>query len=156
APLTITANNQTKVYGAPLPALTVTYSGLVNGDTPAVFGVSPNVARVVSVTATASSDVVAGGYPITVSAPVDPDYTSRFTSGVLTIVKANQTITWANPANIIVGTALCGAQLNATVSVVGPAPAGVLTYTPAAGTVLGPGSGQVLSVSAAGTNDYNP
>ena len=35
APLTITANNQTKVYGADLPTLTASYSGFVNGDTAA-------------------------------------------------------------------------------------------------------------------------
>ena len=33
AALTITANNQTKVYGAALPTLTASYSGFVNGDT---------------------------------------------------------------------------------------------------------------------------
>src|SRR6185503_13605022 len=33
--LTITADNKNKVYGAALPALTATYSGFVNGDTPA-------------------------------------------------------------------------------------------------------------------------
>ena len=35
APLTITANNQSKVYGAALPTLTASYSGFVNGDTSA-------------------------------------------------------------------------------------------------------------------------
>ena len=34
-PLTITADNQTKVYGAALPTLTASYSGFVNGDTAA-------------------------------------------------------------------------------------------------------------------------
>jgi hypothetical protein len=38
--------------------------------------------------------------------------------------------------------------------VIGPAPAGGLTYNPAAGTVLGPGT-QTLSVTAAATTDYN-
>ena len=32
APLTITARNASKAYGAPLPAFSVTYSGFVNGD----------------------------------------------------------------------------------------------------------------------------
>src|SRR5262249_24766449 len=68
---------------------------------------------------------------------------------------ASQTIIWSNPAAIIAGTALSSTQLNATVSVVGPAPAGALTYTPPARTVLGAGSGQVLSVTAAATQDYN-
>ena len=35
APLSITADNKNTVYGAPLPALTASYSGFVNGDTPA-------------------------------------------------------------------------------------------------------------------------
>ncbi len=33
APLTISADNQTKVYGAALPPLTASYTGFVNGDT---------------------------------------------------------------------------------------------------------------------------
>jgi hypothetical protein len=154
APLTISADSQSKVYGAPLPALTATFTGLVNGDTPASFNTSPNVPPALATTATATSDVVAGGYPITVNA-ADPDYTITLVNGTLTITPANQAITWSNPAPIIVGTALSSTQLNATVSVVGPAPAGALTYTPPAGTVLGPGSGQTLSVSAAATQDYN-
>ena len=36
ASLTVTANSPSKVYGAALPALTYTYSGLVNGDTTSV------------------------------------------------------------------------------------------------------------------------
>jgi len=32
APLTITANNASKVYGAALPTFTASYSGFVNGD----------------------------------------------------------------------------------------------------------------------------
>jgi photosystem II stability/assembly factor-like uncharacterized protein len=65
-----------------------------------------------------------------------------------------QQILWSNPAPIIHGTALGTAQLNATV--LGPAgglPTGALTYTPAAGTVLGPGH-NTLRVDAAATADY--
>jgi hypothetical protein len=43
-------------------------------------------------------------------------------------------ITWATPANIVYGTPLSGAQLNASSSV-----AGSFTYSPAAGTILGTG-----------------
>jgi hypothetical protein len=151
ASLTITADNQTKVYGDPLPTLTASYSGFVNGDTSASLTVMPTV----TTTATASSDVVPGGYPITADGAVDPNYTITYFAGTLTITPANQTITWNNPGDIIYGTALSSSQLNAAVSVVGPAPAGTLTYNPAAGTILGPGSGQILSVTAAATNDYN-
>jgi hypothetical protein len=149
--LTITADNQTKVYGDPLPTLTASYSGFVNGDTSASLTVQPTI----TTTATASSDVVPGGYPIMAGGAVDPNYTITYVARTLTIVPANQTITWNNPGDIIYGTALSSSQLNAAVSVVGPAPAGTLTYNPAAGTILGPGSGQILSVTAAATNDYN-
>lgn len=51
-------------------------------------------------------------------------------------------ITWPTPADIVYGTALSGTQLNATANV-----AGTFAYTPAAGTVLGAGNGQTLSVT---------
>ena len=40
------------------------------------------------------------------------------------------------------GTALIATQLNATVSVPGPDPAGALTYAPPAGTILNSGMGK--------------
>src|SRR5204862_8117695 len=59
-------------------------------------------------------------------------------------------ITWANPADIVYGTALSATQLNATASV-----AGTLTYTPPTGTVLNAGSGQTLHVAFAPTDASN-
>jgi hypothetical protein len=53
-------------------------------------------------------------------------------------------ITWATPADIAYGTALSATQLNATTT---PSVAGTFAYTPAAGTVLGAGSAQTLSVT---------
>jgi hypothetical protein len=72
-----------------------------------------------------------------------------------TIAKANQQISWSTPAPIVFGTSLSNTQLNATVSGVqgGTAP-GALTYTPAAGTILGVGTRQ-LRVDAASTMNYN-
>jgi cyclophilin family peptidyl-prolyl cis-trans isomerase len=52
------------------------------------------------------------------------------------------TINWSNPADITYGTALSGTQLDATASVLG-----TFTYSPAIGTVLHAGTGQVLSVT---------
>jgi len=69
------------------------------------------------------------------------------------IAKAAQAIIWSDPADIIYGTALGVTQLNAEVSVVGPAPAGALTYSPAPGTIPGLGV-STLSVSAAETENY--
>jgi MBG domain (YGX type) len=80
---------------------------------------------------------------------------STSTQVTFTINKANQTITWSNPAAITYGTALSGTQLNATVAgVPGGTPAGALSYTPAAGVVLNAGMGQLLAVDAAATANY--
>jgi hypothetical protein len=57
------------------------------------------------------------------------------------IVKVTPTITWANPADIVFGSALGGTQLNATASV-----PGTFAYTPGLGAVLPQGNGQTLSV----------
>ena len=67
------------------------------------------------------------------------------------VVLAITTVTWATPAAITYGTALSGAQLNATASV-----AGTFAYSPTAGTVLGAGS-HTLSVTLTPTDtaDYS-
>ncbi|MBL8057212.1 MAG: hypothetical protein JNK29_10965, partial [Anaerolineales bacterium] len=69
APLTVTANNQSKAYGAALPALGVSYSGFMNSETSAVLDVLPTAGT----TATQSSP--AGTYAITASAGADANYT---------------------------------------------------------------------------------
>src|SRR6185437_3126632 len=43
APLTITADDQTKVYGAALPTLPASYSGFVNGDTATSLTAQPSL-----------------------------------------------------------------------------------------------------------------
>jgi len=86
-------------------------------------------------------DVVAEGYLIA-AALNDPDnrlanYSIVITSGTLTIDKATQTIAWSDPAGITYGTALSGAQLNATVTgVSGGSGPGALSYSPVSGTIL--------------------
>jgi hypothetical protein len=63
------------------------------------------------------------------------------------------TITWANPADIVYGTALSSAQLNATASV-----PGTFTYSPPAGAVPYASPDQTLSVTFTPTDlaDYAP
>ena len=75
--MTITANNQTKVYGAALPTLTASYSGFVNGDTAASLTTQPSL----TTTATTSSHVSGNPYTITASGAVDSDYTIGYASG---------------------------------------------------------------------------
>jgi uncharacterized delta-60 repeat protein len=86
APLTITADNKTKVYGAALPTLTASYTGWVNGDTPANLTTLPSI----STTASASSQV--GSYAITVGAAVSSDYTISYVAGTLTITPDTPTV----------------------------------------------------------------
>ena len=66
------------------------------------------------------------------------------------ITKATPSITWSNPTNIVYGTALSAAELNATSPV-----AGTFVYTPALATLLNAGAGQTLSVSFTPTDAAN-
>ncbi len=86
APLTITAVDQTMIYGGTLPALTVSYSGLVNGDTPASLTTPPTL----TTTATAANHV--GSYAINVGGAQDSNYTITYVAGTLTITPAPLTI----------------------------------------------------------------
>jgi gliding motility-associated-like protein len=83
--LTITADNQQKVYGEANPTLTFSYAGLVNGDTK--VATEPSI----STTATAASNV--GTYPITLTGGSDENYTITLVDGTLTIGKKDLKIT---------------------------------------------------------------
>ena len=41
APLTVTANDQQEPFGSPVPTLTATFAGFVNGEGPGVLGAPP-------------------------------------------------------------------------------------------------------------------
>ncbi len=86
APLTITANNATKMVGAPIPPLSVSYSGFVNGDSPASLTTKPTV------TPSASSLSPSGSYPIVPAGASSPDYTITYKNGVLIITPAPVTV----------------------------------------------------------------
>jgi len=82
--------------------------------------------------------------------PTDTAYCTTVTKTVtINVIKVTPTITWANPSDIVYGTALSTTQLNATASV-----AGNFVYTPAAGTVLNGGT-QILSVTFTPTDTVN-
>ena len=149
APLTVIVNNVSKVYGEPNPGLTVSYNGFVNGDTPSSLG--GNISF--NTMATSASDV--GSYDVTVSGLSASDYAITYANGSLSVSPAAQTISWSNPADIIYGTPLGAAQLNAAVTGSGPAASGTVNYLTSAGTVLGAGAAQTLTVVAAATPDYN-
>ncbi|WP_214071164.1 gliding motility-associated C-terminal domain-containing protein [Mucilaginibacter sp. dw_454] len=78
--LNITADNKTKFLGDPIPVLTASYTGFVNGDTPAKLSTLPQI----TTTAVASSPI--GKYPITVSGAIDKNYIIVYLPGVLEVV----------------------------------------------------------------------
>ncbi|MEI6190590.1 MAG: MBG domain-containing protein, partial [Chitinophagia bacterium] len=86
--LTITAVDKTKIYGSANPTLTVTYTGLVNGD------MSPTTLPTISTTAVTSSPV--GNYQIAATGAVDANYTINYVAGTLTVSKATLIITAEN------------------------------------------------------------
>ncbi len=149
APLTVIVNGASRVYGQLNPSFTVSYNGFVNGDMANSLGGT----LAFSTEASPASDV--GSYDVTASGLSASNYAITYIQGLLTISPAAQTIAWSTPADISYGTSLGAAQLDANVTGAGPAPAGTLAYSPAAGTVLSAGVGQTLTVVAAATFDYN-
>lgn len=155
APLTITAPSATKTYDAvAYPGAgdtpTATFSGFVAGE-----GLSALGGGTLDFTwGGAASQVDAGTYAVVASGLTSTNYAVTYVDGSLAILKATQQITWATPSEIVYGTALDGTQLNATVAgVPGGTAAGALAYSPAAGTVLAPGT-RTLTVTAAATANY--
>ncbi|HKT49405.1 MAG TPA: MBG domain-containing protein [Candidatus Angelobacter sp.] len=92
APLSVTADNATRVYGDPNPAFTGTITGLKNGDN-------------ITFSATSADPTAAvGTYPI-VPVLVDPNgklvnYTVTATNGTLTVTPAPLTVTAANASMV--------------------------------------------------------
>ncbi len=150
ATATVTVGSSSQTYtGAPISAtattnpaslpVIVTYTG--TGGT--VYPASP------------TPPTNAGTY--TVTATVNSTNYTGTATGVITIAKATPTILWATPAAIAYGTALSGAQLDASATFNNAVVAGTYIYSPAAGAVLSAGQ-QTLNVSFTPSNptDYNP
>jgi len=150
AALTITADNQTSTYGSALPVLTASYSGFVNGDNAGSLTTAPTIIT----TATASSP--AGTYAVTVSGVVDDNYTISYVPGILTIGKANLTIT-ADNKSIAHGAAI--PTLTASYSgFVNGDNVGSLTTAPTlstAATSASPAGSYAITASGAADANYN-
>ena len=106
AKLTVTANDQSRLFGQANPPLTYTISGFVGGETSAV--VSGTAAC--STTATPSSP--AGDYPITCTAGSlsAPGYVfESFVAGTLTVSYSRPCLTGTQtgPLNVAAGEAVC-------------------------------------------------
>jgi Ca2+-binding RTX toxin-like protein len=79
--LTVTADDKVKIINTPLPPLTVSYAGFVNGETPASLTTQPTA----ETTATAESP--AGQYPITAGGGASGDYTLEYVAGTLYVIE---------------------------------------------------------------------
>ena len=88
APLMVTADNKTKVYGAALPDLTASATGLVGSDTIVSLGIT------LATAASQSSSV--GAYDITVSPITLTNYVLTPIAGSLTVTPAPLTVTADN------------------------------------------------------------
>ena len=138
-----------KLGGSDSSGTALTFSAAITGSgagpAPATLSIANNVLSI-----TPSPGYV-GTFMVTTSANDGPDTASQ--SFHVTVVQAQTpTITWANPPDIIPGTPLTTLQLDATASV-----HGTFTYTPAAGTILGAGADQPLTVTFTPTDltDYS-
>jgi gliding motility-associated-like protein len=91
--LIVKADDKSVVYGAAIPAYTVTYNGFKNGDN--------ETSLTTPATATASAAPGAGTYDITPSgATTDSRYDIEYIKGILTINKANLTVTAQNTTRV--------------------------------------------------------
>src|SRR4029077_6450967 len=134
APLTITAQDKSKVYGAALPVFTASYSVFLNGDDTN----SLTTKATLSTIATSTSDV--GVYPITASGAVGTNYAFSYVDGSLTITQSLSSgvvVSSANPA--LPGT---NVTFTMTLSAVAPGagtPTGTVNFR-IDGSVLGTGT----------------
>ncbi|MBS1501601.1 MAG: beta-propeller fold lactonase family protein, partial [Bacteroidetes bacterium] len=90
APLTITANDKTRAFGAPNPVFTFTYHSFVNGEGAANL-TSPAMASPLATTTSAP-----GEYTIIVSGAADSNYAIKYNYGTLTITPPPITVTIPN------------------------------------------------------------
>jgi hypothetical protein len=119
AALTARADDKGKVQGTANPALTITYSGFVNGETKTVI-TEPTIST------TATTDSAAGTYPITLTGGSAANYTLTLVNGTLTITSgsylANLSVRAAMAAGqtLIVGFVVDGGAKPILVRAAGP------------------------------------
>ena len=96
APLSVNAENKTRVYGDANPALTVNYTGFVNDETEAVLSGAPDI----STTATVTNSV--GAYPITPSLGTlsATNYAFTFNPGILTVTNSPLSLVVDNKSKV--------------------------------------------------------
>jgi gliding motility-associated-like protein len=84
-PLTLRAENKSKIYGDANPDLSFSYSGLAAGDT--------RIDELPSISTSATANSAVGNYRIVLSGGADPNYDLSFVEGVLEVIPANLILT---------------------------------------------------------------
>jgi uncharacterized delta-60 repeat protein len=97
APLTVTANNQSRTYAETNPPLPFSYSAFVLGETAAVLDTPPAAGT------PATNGSAVGPYPITIGGGADHHYELSYVGGTLNITLASLTVT-AFDTNRVCGT----------------------------------------------------
>ena len=152
APLTVTANNTNRVYGAANPSFTASYSGFVNGETAGLVQGTPGF----STTATTSSPVNSYSITPSVGSLTAPNYSfTTFNNGTLTVTQASSTnvvTTSSNPSPT-------GSNVTfmATLTAVGPAsgtPTGTVQFL-ADGAALGAAAPLSVGIANLTTNSLS-
>jgi len=155
--LSLTSGSNPSAYGS-LLTFTATVTGNAPGGTVQFYvdGVaagSPVTLSGGSAPFTTSTLTVSGS-PHSITASYSGDDNNNPSSAAsavsVTVNQATPIITWVNPADITYGTALGGAQLNASASV-----PGAFAYNPTNGTVLNAGGNQALTASFTPTDANN-
>ena len=127
APLTVAANNATRVFGAANPTFSGTVTGAVNGDS-----------FTESFTTTATTTSAVGSYPIVpaVTGANLASYTVSIVNGALSVTGASTTTTLNAPGSAAYGASV---TLTATVASTAGTPGGIVTFY-SGSTALGPGT----------------
>jgi M6 family metalloprotease-like protein len=142
ATLTMIATNALVAYGAPLPKLTYTATGYVNGDASAVLSGSPIE------TTTAILGSLPATYPITVAQGTLAaiNYNFKFNGGTLTVTSLGTVATpavtpspgtYTSPQSVVVTDATKGATIYFTTNGTTPTTASRVYTAPIAATITG-------------------
>jgi hypothetical protein len=165
-PTTYAANSAMVTLTVTQATPTVTFTGapsVAPGNSSFTVTATTNASTTASITASGACSIAGttvtmtattGTCLLTASWAADANYLSASATQSTAAEGAAPTITWATPSAITYGTALSGAQLDATATYNGAKVAGSFVYTPAKGTVLGAGT-QTLSVVFTPTNTTN-
>ncbi len=149
------SNPQDITYGTKLSSTqlnaTATYNGVAVSGT---YAYSPSVGTILS---PGSQQTLKVTFTPTNRRVYSTAYKEVKINVLSSVTKVTPVISWATPADIVAGTSLGSAQLNATVTYNGNPVAGTYTYSPAAGTVLSAGASQTLKVTFTPTDNvkYN-